>query len=617
MNVAEIRAKFPQYKDLSDDQLIIGLHKKYYSDIPLNEFTKQIQYTAPDPTGSFGENALAGAGKAVNDLYMGGKQAYATVADKIAPRDQTLSSLITGKVPSRSDEVQQQIDEQARLDKPLMSTGGGVAGNIAGDAAMWAIPGLKAAKLAGPGLLARYGSAAGMGGLQGASTPTQTGGSTLLNAGVGAAGGMLGQGVSDAAGFLLNPIKSKATQPKLDLAKQAEDLGYTITPSHKTESRVLGNVEGAFESLPLTAGKMESIKRGNFDTTNKIGLSTIGKADEPYATQEVLAKAKENIGKKFNDVTKGQDIGLDSNFYGSIKNAKDEYDRLPPSLRTAQVEDIFNDFLGSGSTPNPALSGLSPRAKTQAVSQGIPEFVGGKSPFFKGSITGNSFQGVLSRLSQASNDAFKNGKSDVGQALSAVEDQLLDAGKRGLPPALSKAFDEARSQWRSLKVLTAPGVTSPTGDINASKLGDVVRRKDPQAYMFGKGETLLADVGRIGQTFKQGIPNSGTPERSRWMNILTNPASLAAAGGGAGYYQGGPEGAAIGAGVGLGGPKAIQALMFSPMGQKWLTEGLLQNSGFNPAASAATKAALTRSILDLIRQEPEKPPPQAIGGVRG
>lgn len=604
MNVAEIRAKFPQYKDLSDDQLIIGLHKKYYSDIPLNEFTKQIQYTAPDPTGSFGENALAGAGKAVNDLYMGGKQA--------------LTNLGIGN----KQDVQSQIDEQARLDKPLMSTGGGVVGNIAGDAAMWAIPGLNAAKLAGPGLLARYGAAGGMGAAQGASTPTPTGGSTAVNAGAGAVGGLLGQGLGDTAGFLLNPIKSKATQPKLDLAKQAEDLGYTITPANKTESRVLGNVEGAFESLPFTAGKMESIKRGNVDTTNKLGLPTIGKTDEPYATQEVLAQAKQDIGKKFEDVTKGQDINLDSGFYDAIKAQKKKYESLPPALRTDAVENIFNDFLGSGSTPNPALSGLSPRAKTQAVSQGIPEFVGGKSPFFKGSISGDSFQGVLSRLSQASNDAFKNGHSDVGQALSALEDELLGAGKRGLPPGLSKAYEEARSQWRSLKVLTTPGVTSPTGDINASKLGDVVRRKDPQAYMFGKGETLLADVGRIGQTFKNMVPNSGTAERTQWMRILTNPASLSGAGlagvgGGAGYYQGGPEGAAIGAGVGLGGPKAIQALMFSPMGQKWLTEGLLQNSGFNPAASAATKAALTRSILDLIRQEPEKPPPQAIGGVRG
>ena len=166
MNVAEIRAKFPQYKDLSDDQLIIGLHKKFYSDIPLNEFTKQIQYATQDPTGSFTENALAGAGKSVSDLYLGGKQAltHIGIGDK--------------------QQVQSQIDEQAKLDQPLMGTGGGIAGNIAGDAAMWALPGLNVAKLAGPGML-RYAASGGMGALQGASTPTQTGGSTALNAAVG------------------------------------------------------------------------------------------------------------------------------------------------------------------------------------------------------------------------------------------------------------------------------------------------------------------------------------------------------------------------------------------------------------------------------------------------
>jgi hypothetical protein len=45
MNIAEIRQKFPQYEDLSDQQLAEGLHKKFYSDLPFSDFASKIGYT--------------------------------------------------------------------------------------------------------------------------------------------------------------------------------------------------------------------------------------------------------------------------------------------------------------------------------------------------------------------------------------------------------------------------------------------------------------------------------------------------------------------------------------------------------------------------------------------
>ncbi|NOY58903.1 MAG: DEAD/DEAH box helicase family protein [Calditrichaeota bacterium] len=51
------REKYPQYNDLSDDQILKGIHKKYYSDIPYNKFlgaftlrfAGKIKYKAPGP----------------------------------------------------------------------------------------------------------------------------------------------------------------------------------------------------------------------------------------------------------------------------------------------------------------------------------------------------------------------------------------------------------------------------------------------------------------------------------------------------------------------------------------------------------------------------------------
>jgi hypothetical protein len=43
---AEVRSQYPQYKDLTDQQLAEGLHRKYYSDIPFEEFASKVGYAA-------------------------------------------------------------------------------------------------------------------------------------------------------------------------------------------------------------------------------------------------------------------------------------------------------------------------------------------------------------------------------------------------------------------------------------------------------------------------------------------------------------------------------------------------------------------------------------------
>lgn len=44
MNLTEIRQKYPQYDNLSDEQLVIGLHKKYYPQMDFNDFAQRVGY---------------------------------------------------------------------------------------------------------------------------------------------------------------------------------------------------------------------------------------------------------------------------------------------------------------------------------------------------------------------------------------------------------------------------------------------------------------------------------------------------------------------------------------------------------------------------------------------
>lgn len=57
--IADVRAKYPQYADLSDQQLAEGLHRKYYADMPFEQFAQKIGYQVPD-SGAPRQIALAG-----------------------------------------------------------------------------------------------------------------------------------------------------------------------------------------------------------------------------------------------------------------------------------------------------------------------------------------------------------------------------------------------------------------------------------------------------------------------------------------------------------------------------------------------------------------------------
>lgn len=103
MNIQEIRQKYPQYDNISDEQLAKGLHQKYYSAMPFDEFSKRIGLVSTEDTvtgavsafahgGSLGLADKVGGimnalGAAPVDAIMGGKsflQAFKDRYDEIA-----------------------------------------------------------------------------------------------------------------------------------------------------------------------------------------------------------------------------------------------------------------------------------------------------------------------------------------------------------------------------------------------------------------------------------------------------------------------------------------------------------------------------------------------------
>jgi len=127
IKLSSIRSQFPMYGDLNDDQLLIALRKKYYSDIPPAQFYNRIDYDTQriDPTEGMSttEKVLAGAGKSITDIFRSGKR----LANMVGIGDY--------------DEAAAKADQE--LDKSLMDTTAGKVGKYGTDVALTFVPGLK------------------------------------------------------------------------------------------------------------------------------------------------------------------------------------------------------------------------------------------------------------------------------------------------------------------------------------------------------------------------------------------------------------------------------------------------------------------------------------------
>lgn len=131
IKLSSIRQQFPMYGDLNDDQLLIALRKKFYSDIPPAQFYNRIDYDTQrvDPTEGMSttDKLLAGAGKSFVDIGRSVKR---------------LGNMVgTGDY----DQAAAKADEE--LDKPLMNTTAGKVGKVGTDIALTFVPGLKGQQL--------------------------------------------------------------------------------------------------------------------------------------------------------------------------------------------------------------------------------------------------------------------------------------------------------------------------------------------------------------------------------------------------------------------------------------------------------------------------------------
>lgn len=479
---------------------------------------------------------LAGAGKAFTDIARGAGQ-------------------IVGLEP------QSAIDEAAARDRALMQTKAGLAGNIGGNIAAFAptmfIPGANT-----------YTGAALSGGLMGALQPVSSDQKSIIpgvsprafNIGLASAGGVAGQALGRGIGRLISPVESRLSPEKAALAQAAQNEGIPLTAGQQTGSKPLQTVESVMENLPFTSRSQLAGREAQQRAFTAAALKRAG-IQSDVADAATLAQQKASLGNTFQQIAGRNVIDLNQgNALTSLANIQNEASRRlsNPAPIVNTIDDILND----------AQQGVLPGAKYQGWRDTL-------------------------RVMSRGNDTEAHYAAQIKMAL----DNAFTSQAQG---ADAQAWNEASRQYANLKTLmdAAGGAGNPAalGQIAPSQLsGALTRAVSKEGKALGRGD--LNQLSRIGQVFvRDTLPDSHTAQRQFYINLLRGQLGGAIPGAGIGYYEGGPQGAAVGAAAGSLGalalPKATQALMNSPAGQAYLTSTALTPAARNALANTLRMMAV-------------------------
>lgn len=409
--------------------------------------------------------------------------------------------------------TQQDIDEVKRTETPLMRTGAGVAGNIAGNVATllptMAVPG--ANTIVGAGLI---------GGATGAMQPTATGESIGQNALLGGAGGVAGQVAGTAIGRVLRPVASKLSPQAGALATAAQARGIPLDAADMTGSRPLTTIRDVLAQMPLTADRQAAIQAAKQEAFNKAVGSTFG-APENALTPQVLSQAKNTIGQQFTDLSARNAANIDNAVLSKLSALVDDANKF----QTGDVSRIVGNYADE------ILS------KVDA----------------SGKIPGEAYRALDSQIGRTMRGTT-NG--DIRHSLGRLRDVLREAMDSSINAADQAAWKDARRQYANLMTVAPLAAKSETGDVSGKTLLAAALRGNKSGMFSGGGD--LGELGRIGRAFiAEQTPNSGTAQRLFYQRFLENPLNAV-------WQQG------VG-GIGL----PVQAAINSQAGQRYLTNGMV------------------------------------------
>lgn len=344
----------------------------------------------------------------------------------------------------------------------------------------------------------------------------------------------------------ISPVTNRLSPQEQRLVAAAEREGIQLTPAQMTGSRSLRAAEETMARMPLSNTPMQNAfeaQRGQF---NRAVMQRAGQTADD-ASPETIQRAFQGLGQVFDDLSNRTVLNVDQRFGQDVARIQANYGRR---LQT-DVAPVFQSYVDD-------LTPLIQAAQTP-----------GANPQVAGDIYRTIRSDITTRMRETNDLPLRRALGGLVEALDGVVE-------RSTSGALRQEWQEARRQYASLMTIdrAMQGGTQAgrsAGDVPFNALTSAVRSSDRVGYSRGRGE--LNELARIGDYIADKIPNSGTPERMAWQNILT---------GGGLFTAGAASGIGLpAAALGAAAPAIISRAYNSAAGRAYLTNQLAGNTNFN------------------------------------
>lgn len=489
------------------------------------------------------ERFIVGAGKSLVDNAIGAGQILSSEA---APYLYGIPGLVTREIGRRGfrEDVDQFAQETAERDAPLLKTGAGLAGNVAGNIA----------QIVGPGIAARGTTASSailpttirgnalqgafLGGLQPAADASQR----AENIGLGGALGGAGAGLVQGAGSVLRGARNVLARGGLTstdrraanvLAREATDPNFTVTESAVPGvQRTLGEASndpglmalentmraqnrGAFDPIDLrnnservaqlqgivgTEGDMaaaEAARESVVDTTLRRAM------DEGRQFEAALEQSNRSLTPT--QIAKGEGISQGLKDLRSLASRMSEEYAPRPSVQSA-INDVGRALDSAGESVG----------SLYLVRQYIGDLLQGKAGADKSYARAASRE--LMQLRDALDETLKTRAPSFPEYLSAYRDASRPINRMEVGREILSRSSGTLQDVQGNPILTPSGVARTTNDLDAiaakatdfkkAKASDILNAQDLAAI-----RAIQDDMQRIALRNRSATAGSQTAER--------------------------------------------------------------------------------------------------------
>lgn len=412
-------------------------------------------YRPASPTDvSDGENFVAGVGKSFVDTAHGVYQLGAAMGHA--------AGLVSD---DKMAKIQSGIDAARAQDAPLMATKAGLAGDISGQAAQFA--------LVPEGGLLRTAAA---GGAMGAAQPVATGETRVGNATAGGAGGAVGSVAGRVIGAVVRPVVNVLSDAAQAAVNTLRGEGIPLSVAQRTGSKLATHVERA---SAMTGDAAEDFSAQQGPAFNRAVLRRIGVNDPNVeaATPDVLSDAKGKITDVMDAVAARSKTPLDAKLAADIAQIRSQ---MPRTLQASKMGPLQTN-----------IDDIAANAKANG-----------------GVLDGQFVQRLNSTLSDLASDP------ELAPLSGRLREVIADATGRGASPEDVAALAQARRQYRALKQIEG-AVDPATGNISPLALMRSLGVKaNRNQALYGQGDQSLLDLAKAAkQVLPEKLGNSGTAER--------------------------------------------------------------------------------------------------------